>query len=140
MFEVESEDYAIRYSDEKHSLEWWSKRNAFQKGAELGYAQGYHDAEEHYLNEQHRLVDASKQDAFEVHDMLKNPQDLPDDGEEVIVSSTTCFYKAVAVFHKRQDGTFFWASMDELIENHSEGLFKWCRIPAFSEETKNEND
>ena len=39
MFEKEAEEYATKYDEcPKYStLEWWIKRNAFQKGAEFGY-------------------------------------------------------------------------------------------------------
>jgi hypothetical protein len=41
MFESESEAYATKHEAVKYStLEWWSKRNAFKKGAELGYTKG----------------------------------------------------------------------------------------------------
>ncbi len=86
---------------------------AWQKGAEFGYNK-----------------------ANKVHDMMMNPHDTPNDNEEVVVSGRTGLVKAVAVFHRRSDGTFFWASTDELIVEHSESLFKWCRIPTFSEEIK----
>jgi hypothetical protein len=41
MFEKEAEEYATKHENTKYStLEWWSKRNTFQKGAEFGYRLG----------------------------------------------------------------------------------------------------
>jgi len=56
MFEKEAEEYATKHENTKYNtLEWWSKRNTFQEGAEFGYDKA---------NEWH------KQDIDDIYDLI----------------------------------------------------------------------
>jgi len=71
MFEKEAEEYSNNWKINKNANLNFAEvvelraviYKAYRDGAEFGYNNGYHDAEEHYMNvidSQHKLVDESK--------------------------------------------------------------------------------
>lgn len=76
--------------------------------------------------------EALKENKTVLHDLRKNPEDLPNPNTEVIVktnSITEC-----AVFHRRSDGTYFWSCSFEPIERHPKSVVAWHELPNLENE------
>lgn len=122
MFEKAAEDYATKHENTKYNtLEWWSKRNTFQKGAEFGYNKG---------------LEAGR---LKWHNLRKNSKDTPlIEGRYLCILDYKRVHNMPVVLMYADDhlGNFVWVADDDAIYDGC--VSKWAEIPKFEDGVKEE--
>lgn len=118
------------------------KGKIFMKDEQTCYKDGFKDCfdmvceeVEAFRHENEKLKvenEALKENKIVLHDLRKDPNDLPKLNTTVIVktdSITEC-----AVLHRRSDGTYFWSCSFEPIERHPKSVAAWHELPNLENE------